>query len=274
MAEETFGVRVRFEGRDADDNHLDAYDGSLSLHGFAQALQIATHAYANRDITNVATAMKGAKVFMKPARQGSFITDFTTVITRKKKGITLNASTFYDFVGYAFSQAVGKTAEQPNTPYVKSLTGPEDVFFDELAEELEGSLGRAHRVIAEEGATTISVERPRGGGLVVFDHQTNMWVNTRDPSDQIETLTGNVTRFNTVSPNGRAYIDEFQRIIPFRRVAAFPVDQRLLLSWSLHESNLASKKKLTFDARTVKTASGTVKQLLISDCARIVGNAP
>ncbi|MBB2905814.1 hypothetical protein FHR76_002196 [Rhizobium sp. RAS22] len=270
MTEQSFGLRLKFEGGDADENQLDAYDGSLSLHGFAQALQIATHAYANRDVTNVATALKGAKVFMKPARQGSFITDFTTVITRKKKGVTLNATTFYDFVSYALNQAVGKTAEQPATAYVRSLTGPEDVFFDELAEELEGSLQRAHRVIAEEGVTSVSVERPRGGGLVIFDQQTNAWVNTRAPSEAEETLIGNVTRFNTVSPNGRAYIDEYERIIPFKRVAEFPVDRRLLLSWSLHESNRDSKKKLSFEARTVESASGAVKRLLISDCARVI----
>lgn len=274
MTEQSFGLRLKFEGGDADENHLDAYDGSLSLHGFAQALQIATHAYANRDLTHVATSLKGAKVFMKPAKQGSFIADFTTVVTRKKKGVTLNASTFYDFISYAFNQAVGRTSEQPTTSYVKSLVGPEEVFFDELAEELEGSLQRAHRVIAEEGVTSVSIQRPRGEGLVVFDQQTNAWVNTRAPSQAEETFVGNVTRFNTVSPNGRAYIDEFERIIPFKRVAEFPADRRLLLSWSLHESNLASKKKLTFEARTVKTANGTVKQLLISDCARIVAAAP
>lgn len=270
MIEESFSLRLRFKGGDADNNELDAYDGSVSLHGFAQALQIATQAYVNKDITNVATALKGAKVYMRPARQGSFVTDFTTVIKRKRKGITLNGPTFYDFIGYAFNQAVGRTRDHAETAYVKSLTGPKDVFFDELAEQLEGSLQRAHRAITEQGVTHVSVERPRGEGLVVFDQETSLWVNTRDTGDRVERFTGNVTRFNSVSPNGRAYIEEFNRILPFTRAGDFDSERRGLLSWSLHGSNLDIKKKLTFDARKVESANGLVKRLIVSDCARVI----
>ena len=42
MAEDSFSLRLHFSGGDADAHMLDAYDGSTSLHGFAQALQIAT----------------------------------------------------------------------------------------------------------------------------------------------------------------------------------------------------------------------------------------
>lgn len=269
MVEESFGLRLRFKGGDADNNELDAYDGSVSLHGFAQALQIATHAYVNGTITNVATSLKGAQVFMRPARQGSFITDFTTVIRHKRKGVTLNAPTFYDFIGYAFNQAVGKP-QQADTTFVKSLSGPKDVFFDELAEQMEGSLQRAHRVITEKGVRTVSVERPRGGNVAIFDQETSLWVNTRDPGEETETFVGNVTRYNTVSPNGRAYIDEFERILPFSRTGDFPPGRKTILSWSIRQSDLENKEKVSFQARRVESASGVVKRLLISDCERIV----
>ncbi|WP_155898465.1 DUF7946 domain-containing protein [Aurantimonas coralicida] len=269
MAGDSFGLRVRFSGGDADKQMLDAYDGSTSLHGFAQALQIATNAYINQDVTNYATALKNAKVFMRPARQGSFITDFTTVITRKPKGVTVNAQTFYDFITFAFNQAVGRTPAAPKTAYVDGLIGPEKPFFDDLTENLEGSLQRAHRVISEGGVTEVSVQRPRGEQLVEFDLETSLWVNTMSTSAFPQSFTGNITRFNSVSPNGRAFIDEFGRIVPFKRGGDFPEDKRGLLSWSLHGSNLDTKKKLELVAREVKSSNGVVKRLVVSDCARI-----
>jgi len=266
MAEDSFSLRLHFSGGDADEHMLDAYDGSTSLHGFAQALQIATNAYINQDVTNYSTALKNAKVYMRPARQGSFITDFTTVITRKPKGVTVNAPTFYDFITLAFNQAVGRTPAAPKTAYVDGLIGPDKPFFDDLAEHMEGSLQRAHRVISEAGVTVVSVQRPRGEQLVEFDQETSLWVNTRSIDEFPETFTGNITRFNSVSPNGRAFIDEFGRIVPFKRNGDFPESKRGLLSWSLHGSNLDTKKKLEIQARKVESSNGIVKRLIVSDC--------
>jgi hypothetical protein len=72
-----------------------------------------------------------------------------------------------------------------------------------------------------------------------------------------------------VSPNGRAFIDEFGRIIPFKRSSDFPEDKRGLLSWSLHGSNLDTRKKLEIEAKKVESASGIVKRLIVSDCSLI-----
>ncbi len=266
MVEVSFGLRLHFNGGDADEHMLDAYDGSASLHGFAQALQIATNAYINQDVTNYATALKNAKVYMRPARQGSFITDFTTVITRRPKGVTVNAPTFYDFITFALKQAIGRTPAAPKTSYVDSLIGPDKPLFDDLAENLEGSLQRAHRVISEGGVTKVSVQRPRGEQLVEFDQETSLWVNTRSTDAIAQKFIGNITRFNSVSPNGRAFIDDFGRIIPFKRSTEFPEDKRGLLSWSLHGSNLDIKKKLEIEAKKVESSSGIVKRLIVTDC--------
>lgn len=269
MVEESFGLRLHFSGGDADQNMLDAYDGSTSLHGFAQALQIATNAYINGDVTNYATALKNAKVYMRPARQGSFITDFTTVITRKPKGVTVNAATFYDFITFAFNQAVGRTPSEPKTAYVDGLIGPDKPLFDDLAESMEGCLERAHRVISEGGVTKVSIQRPRGEQLAEFDQETSLWVTTRSTDVHPQTFTGNITRFNSVSPNGRAFIDQFSKIIPFKRGADFPDGHKGLLSWSLHGSNIDTTKKLEIQARQVLSSNGIVKRLIVSDCSRV-----
>ena len=251
MAGDLFSLRLHFSGGDADQGMLDAYDGSLSLHGFAQALQIATNAYVNNDITNYATALKNAEVYIRPARQGSFITEFATVIGRKRKGVTINAPTFYDFITFAFNQAVGRTLDAPKSTYVNNLIGPDKPFFDDLAESMEGSLQRAHRVVEKGDVSRVFLQRPRGEKLVEFDQETSLWVNTRATDDLAQEFTGNITRFNAVSPNGRAFIDDFDRIIPFKRSDHFPENKKGLLSWSLHGSNIDTRKKLKIAAKFV-----------------------
>lgn len=267
--EEQFGLRLRYVGGDADNNLLEAYDGSASIAGFAQSLQIATNAYLNHDVTNRSTALKNAKFFIKPSRPGSFITDLIVEVQAKPKGVTLNATTFYDFIKFSFSRAVGKANIEPETPYVNKLKDKDEPFFDDLAEAMEGSLQRAHKAIEGKTVTTVTLERPRGE-LVEFDAETCLWVGTRDVADDITELTGNVTRYNSVSGNGRVYVEELKKIVPFRPGEGFLSARRGLFSWSLHGNTVDTDRQLSLSAHKVESASGIVKRLLLTDCSRIV----
>jgi len=261
-----FGLRLRFSGGYADQNMLDAYDGSKSLAGVARALQITTQAYVNKDFSKVATKLKNAEIYIKPAHQGSFIVDFITHISAKASGVLINAPTYYDFIGFAFNQAVGNTKGEPKTRYVQSLIGPDKPTFDHLSEVLEGSLQEAHRSISEQTVSQITLERPRGEKIAVFNQQTAEWVYTRDLGKNPEYLIGNVTRYNSESPNGRAYIDHLDKIIPFKRHDDFKAANKQNLTWSLHEHDRIKQGKLEFEARRVISASGHVKRLIVYDC--------
>jgi hypothetical protein len=142
----------------------------------------------------------------------------------------------------------------------------DELFFDELAETLEGSLQRAHRPIGED-VDTVSIERPRSP-LLTFDQKSKNWVNTREVAPKQKTFNGNVTRFNSVTRNGRACIKELDRIIPFKPDAEFPASSLGLLNWSLHGSNLDTNKKLELEIRPIESSSGEIKRLLLRDCRR------
>lgn len=263
-----FGLKLRFEGGSADEHMLDLYDGSMSLHGFAQALQITTHAYINGEVTNRATALRGASFLMKAPRHGSVLTDLVAVIDKYPAAVTVSAAAFYDFLKFSISRATGTQDIEPETPYVQRRWESDQPFFDDLAEELEGCLQRAHRGIDEGNVTTAAIERPRGEKLLVFNKQTSMWVSTREEKPDIFTLTGNVTRYNTMTGNGRVYIKELKRIVPFRQSPEFPFVKRGLLTWSLHEGNLARVDGLRFQAKKVESSQGEVKRLILADCNR------
>ncbi|MCY1520458.1 hypothetical protein D9M68_552350 [compost metagenome] len=261
-----FGLKLRFEGGDADQHMLDLYDGAASLHGFAQALQIATHAYLHNHVNSKATALKGATIYLKGARPGSLLTDLVTRIDKYQPTVTLSPAVFYDFLKLSFSKATGYTEATPETAYVQKLLDRDEPFFDDLAESMEGSLQRAHRAIEEGGVETVALERPRGEQLLIFDNQTCSWVNTREEKPDVYELTGNVTRYNSITGNGRVYVNELRRIVPFRLGEEFPFARRGLLTWSLHGSTTDRPNQLDVQARQVESAHGEVKRLILAEC--------
>jgi len=106
----------------------------------------------------------------------------------------------------------------------------------------------------------------------MFGEDTKDWVTTRDEDTNLTAYLGNVTRFNSLSRNGRIFIDQLARVVPFRPDENFPHSHLGNLTWSLHGSNVGVSNKLTLRARTVKSASGKIKRLLVSDCNPIQVN--
>jgi hypothetical protein len=218
-------IRVRYEGGLADKNSLPGYDGATSIDGITRALHIATHAYMTGEVVGRATALKGASIVLKPARQGSFLFDLIVLIeaypATSSVAAALGSAPFYDFIKTAFKRATGTLEAEPeNTHLLKiySLKEPPHKMkppadLDELSEALEGSLQAAHRPIGDEGTIeTITIGTSRTN-LIQFDTDTKDWVNTQEEAAGLEVLTGNVTRFNSLSRNARAYIDQFKKVI-------------------------------------------------------------
>lgn len=271
-------IRVKYIGGLANENALPGYDGATSIDGITRALHIVTHAYMTGEVKGRATVLKNATILLKPPRQGSFIFDLITLIEAypaTSAALTSVAGpAFYDFLKTAFSRATGKQDAEPCTTLVRAMyerieppplkRPPADL--DLLAEALEGSLQDAHRPIGEEGtidSITIGTSRQ---SLVVFNAETKDWVNTREEAVSLEVFRGNVTRYNAISRNARAFIDQLNRVVPIRPDGDFPAGDLAKLTWSLHGSNIGGRKLLDMRARKVTSASGKVKRLLLADC--------
>lgn len=264
MVDQQFGLKLRFKGQDEEVNALDLYDGSASFHGFAKALQIVAHAYLNDEITTRATALKGGSLSFGAPRRGSVLFDIVARFNRKPKTAPLNADTFYDFTKVALSRATGDLEASANTSFVERKLAADEPFFDELGETLEGSLQQAHRSIDNEGVVVV-LERPRTP-LLMFDKTTSAWVNTRDENPDAQEFRGNMTRFNTQTGNGRAFIRSVRRIIPIRKADNFKDANKAWMTWSLHGSHLSIDKDLIFAGRKIVSATGETKRILLDDC--------
>lgn len=259
-----FAIKLRFSGESVEKNGLDLYDGATSFYGFSQALQIAVHAYTTGEIVSRATAMKGAEMYFGAPRRGSVIFDIITVLEQYPATSGLAGAAFYDFIKTAFSKAAGYLKTTPETPAVQKIA-IDETFFDQLSETLEGSLQRAHRAI-DYGVTRVTLERPRSE-LVVFNQSTSEWVNTRDENPNVQEFTGSITRYNSISGNGRAFVRELEKVLPFRPGASFPENKRGFLTWSLHGNTVSGEKELRFWASKIESATGDAKRLILADCA-------
>lgn len=258
-----FGLKLRFSGKEVEKNGLDLYDGATSFYGFSQALQIAVHAYMTGEIVSRATAMKGAEMYFGAPRRGSVLFEIVTIIEQHPATSALAGAAFYDFIKFAFAKAAGYLKTTPETPAVQKIA-IDETFFDQLSETLEGSLQRAHRAI-DYGVKQVTLERPRSE-LVLFNQATSQWVNTRDENPNVEELTGNITRYNSISGNGRAFIRELGKVLPFRPGPSFPDNKRGLLTWSLHGNTVAGEKELRFWASKIESAKGDPKRIILADC--------
>lgn len=264
----SFGLKLRFSGTSVDAHGLDLYDGATSFYGFAKALQIAAHAYVTGEVVSRATALKGAELYFGSPRRGSVLFDVVTVLKQYPVTGGPNPSVFYDFMKTAFSRATGNTNARPETAQVTKIS-EDETFFDALSEMLEGSLQQGHRAI-DHGVSKITLERPRSE-LVTFNQKTSKWVNTREENPEAEEFTGNVTRYNSITGNGRAYIRELEKVIPFRPGPTFPETQRGWITWSLHGNNVSTKKELKIWASRIDSAQGDPKRLILTNCTEIVG---
>ena len=257
-----FPLRLRFSGKLIEEKGLELYDGSSSFHGFGKAIQIIVHAYVNNEVVSRATALKGAKVYFGSPRRGSVLFDLIVLVEKYPATSAISAMVFYDFVKYSLTKATGYFKDPPPASITKVTM--DETFFDELAETLEGSLQQAHRAI-DHGVRQVTLERPRSE-LVTFNSATSAWVNTRDENPEVEQLTGNITRYNSITGNGRAYIRELERVIPFRPGPDFPDDKRGFLTWSLHGNTVSGSKELRFLASQIQSAKGDPKRLVLANC--------
>lgn len=273
-------LRISYNGGMADQNSLPGYDGVTSIDGITRAVHIATHAYMTGEAVSRATALKRASIVLKPARQGSFIFELLVLIeanpATSSVAAALGAAPFYDFLKTSFKRATGGLDAEPENAHLKQLYERKEppplkvppVDLDVLAETLEGSLQDAHRPLGVDGAVGAILIGSARQNLVSFDHETKDWVTTQDEAVGIETFKGNVTRYNALSRNGRMFIDQLERVVPFRPDGDFPAADLAHLTWSLHGSNIGVPSKIDLNARRVTSASGKVKRLLLSDCSR------
>ena len=270
--------KVSYHGGDADQGYLEIYDAGVSIHGFARALAITSHALLNDGaIRRRAERAHGAEIRLIAPRRGSFEWEIVIALSSAAAsgiGTSVAAAAFWDMVKWTWSKAIGGDAE-PHTPHVRRLARnleerdePHigdlgEIFIGEMSEALEVPLEQAHRPIRAEAGMRIIYSRPRVGPVVRFDQDTLDYVSSRTETDEAQPIVGNVTRYNVLSGFGRLYDDEIETTVSFKVAGEVPGVEKQHLTWSLHEFAQGNPGKLTFDVVRVVNRQGLTKRYIV-----------
>ena len=250
-------IKFRYEHGTADTGRLDLYDASVALNGIARATSIVTHAFINGEVRSHGDAAHGAKFYINTPKRGSFI--YEAIIWSAG---AISGGVFYDFVKYAFNEAVGKIDNNEN--YSKALAKRIEPTIGELPAVLESPLSDMHRPIRKEPVITMDVTRPRGATLASFDSETALYLLPQTiPAPH--PIVGNVTKYNNLTGWGRFFDRLEGKTIPFNISLNSPERQRALVTWSQHENNMGRDGLLYLNADAVITPNGAIKRYIVKE---------
>lgn len=109
--------RLVYDGQEAENNRLLAYDGAKSIEGFTWALTVVLNYGATGQIRKQGDASSAVKIYMLPSKKGSFIVEVGVFLTQPNNPFLTSilgtvavssATTFLcALVAWAFKAAVG-----------------------------------------------------------------------------------------------------------------------------------------------------------------------
>ena len=248
-------IKFHYENGAADSGRLEIYDAAVALHGIARASSIVTHAYLNGEIRTRAEAVTGAKIYIETPKRGSFVYE-ATIWTAG----TLTSGIFYDYLKYAFNEAVGKF-NQP-VAHSKALDQRIEPTIGELPAVLESALEEVHRPIRQDKKIVLTVTRPRGEELAIFDAQSLIYLRPSTVPAPHE-ISGNVTKYNSLTGWGKFFDLVERRTVSFNIDLASSERARSFITWSLHENNLKRPGLLYLDANAVVAPTGSIKRYIV-----------
>jgi len=231
--EQRIKFTLSYQGNDTENHEIDLYDVSQALVGFQRSLALTTHLVLNNQIITQAPSLKGAKILAQPAEEGSWkIT--AIIISGMYMGLTAPVNTplghlIHSAYDYVISESLGfhvdydkslgqlyeeYKSENIEVPVIKQHQ------MDSLIEKCHTAVTELHRpIFKNKTASTASIfstinhdNRPLQASLNMstFDH-----IRETFKSDQLVSLTGSVSSYNSNTYKGRIYVPEEGRPVAF-----------------------------------------------------------
>ncbi len=247
-------IRYQYENGIADTGRLELYDAAIALRGISRANAIITHAFLNGEVRTHGDSAKGAKFYINTPKRGSFIYEATIWFAG-----AVSSGVFYDFVKYGLNETVGKNN---NEEYAKALNDRIEPTIGELPAVLESALDEIHRPIKQDNEIKLTIARPRGEKLAVFDSDTALYLMPSTVPAPHE-ITGNVTKYNALTGWGKFYDLIERRTVSFNIDLMSPERQKSLITWSLHENNMGRDGLLFLGANAVIAPTGKIKRYIV-----------
>lgn len=276
MADIEIPYKVIFTGRDADGNELEAYSASKSLEGLIWALSTTINFSATGKYKSRGDMSKSVKIYMSPARQGSFIVAMNAWIVANPfyatvalgGAVSVIAPYVNKTIEYAFGKALGNIYDIPDgfKKYYNRFSKEERTQLDTLIQKIEPPLSRAHTVIGQT-ASEVTFKSKRTD-LFKMDQATKEYIEAK-PLNSPETILTNVTAYNVVSRNGRMY-DPVSRATAAFTLTTNPLKGTAnIITTSLDQYQAGRRGMVKVTADRVQTESGRLKKFLVTAAEEI-----
>ena len=268
--------RLQYRGQSADDNMLPAHLGATSLEGVTWSYSILANYLATGEIRQRGQMADAIRVYMKPARQGSFVQDLVVYVTAPENMFLTTVIGTYTvatigqvvnaFIGKALREVLGLLPEQTSREerwFSKFPSGD----MEALVDRIEPSMKRAHSVVGD-GATDLLIVRGRVP-VVTLDAETKLWVNTNIVDKEIKQRIVRISAFNANTGNGRAYLPDIGKTTPFSIGREPDQGTYETISWSLNEYTGRRTCDIQLNVRDVLSVDGRVKKIIIEGAYRL-----
>jgi hypothetical protein len=267
---ETVKYRLEYQGGEADSNRLPAHQGAQSLEGITWSVALIANYLATGKIRTRGQLSDKIQVFIYPARPGSFVSDLILFITEPN-----NLYITSIFGGYVVATA-GQMLNAAIVRTIKEVCGVAHALtkldgqmlsklpsgdLEALVDRIEPSMRRAHEVI-ENGASTLSI-KDGTQEIIRLNSETKSYVNANIVSDETVEKRVSVGAFNANTGNGRFFLPEIGKTVPFSvdRDAGRKTREALTRSLDLYVRDVPSY--ITIRCVEVLSVDERIKKLIV-----------
>lgn len=231
---------------------------------------------------------KGFQLFVVPPEEGSWKTGINIIfgtalvvgVASKDSALGFLAVSALDYViqeslgiEVDFDKTLGKQLQEAKEDeLIPQLLGADR--FDSLIEKVEPGLRQCHRPIvfsetALNAQINYAVGRKTGTLDGFFDAETYEYISETIRAEDLEDFSGVVSSFNANTFNGRLYMKELQRTVPFELDAATrSVRSRTAIVGSLFESTSRRnqfQERVTIRGFRNESVNGRLKKIYVTE---------
>lgn len=227
---------LSFTGTSSDRHEIDLYDVSQALIGFQRSLALTTHLILNGEIITQSPSLKGAAIYALPASDGSWRINSKIVIFSAAIYVgTTPSNTFlghliysaYDYViseslGFHvdYNKSLGQLYEENKSKKIE-LPQVREAQLDSLIEKCSAAITEIHRPIYKtKTADSARISTDVSGQTVLlkptFSFDSFRYIIEEHIEEDVETIKGSVSSYNSNTFKGRIYVVEEERPISFQ----------------------------------------------------------
>ncbi len=262
--------RLVYEGGEADNNRLPAHQGATSLEGITWSFDLIAHYAATGRIRARGELSPLVRLYLAPARQGSFLQDLTIFVTQPNNLFMTSVVGSYavatlgqivnSLVVSTLRQVCGldqKIADKDDKRLSKLPSGDREALIDKV----EAPMKRAHSVI-EDGASTLAIKKGYTP-LLTMDAATKAYVNADLLTDE-KVWIASIGAYNANSGNGSAYLPAIGKTVPFFAPKGLDPNTYAAISLSLDRYVNGLGSTIEMAGTESLSLDGRIKKLIVS----------